>query len=101
MEWFFAIIIVLGIFTLFGWKGIYAVARLLGFIGAAIIVFVGGFLILSFLGMDISEPSTWFFIGILVLLGILGSLLNSEPTEEELKKREEIYAKIRERLKYK
>ena len=95
METFLAIVILLGLFTLFGWKGLTIIGRILGFIGAGIIILI----VLWFLGLDITDESTWGFLGVVFLLMVLIGGLAGEPSEEDLRKREEIYEKIRQRLK--
>ena len=95
METLLAIIILLGLFALFGWRGLTIIGRILGFIGAGIIILA----VLWFLGLDITNKYTWGFLGVVFLLMVLIGGLAGEPSEEDLKKREEIYEKIRQRLK--
>jgi len=40
MEWLIVIILLLGILTLFGWKGIEIIGKLLGLIGAFLILLI-------------------------------------------------------------
>ena len=95
METLLAIIILLGFFTLFGWKGLTIIGKILGFIGAGVIILA----VLWLLGLDITDESTWGFLGVVFLLMVLIGGLAGEPSEEDLKKRKEIYEKIRQQLK--
>ena len=95
METLLAIIILLGLFTFFGWKGLTIIGRILGFIGAGIIILA----VLWLLGLDITNKYTWGFLTVVFLFMVLIGGLAKEPSEEDLKKREEIYEKIRQRLK--
>ena len=85
MEWLLAIIILLGLFTLFGWRGLTIIGKILGFIGATIIVsIVGFFLYLLFRNM---EP--WLIAALLTfgsaifLIAILLSIPELEKREKE------------------
>ena len=70
MDWLIAIVLVLGILTLFGWKGIEVIGRLLGLIGALIILFIGWIILNAFFDKDIL-----IFMGIIIGVIFMGAIL--------------------------
>lgn len=103
MDWLIAIVLVLGILTLFGWKGIEVIGRLLGLIGALIILFIGWIVLNAFFDKDILI-FMGIIIGVVFISAILYGVLQAEQEMKESPKekeriREQVLKQAKEKIK--
>lgn len=90
METLLAIIILLGLFTLFGWRGLTIIGKILGFIGAAIITSI----ISLFLYLLLRNMEPWMiaalmtFESAILLIAVLLSIPELEKKEKEESEKE-------------
>ena len=105
MDWLIAIILVLGILTLFGWKGIEIIGRLLGLIGALFILLIAWIGLRLIFGQDFVTFLITYGAIIFIAAFIYGILQAEqemkEDKEEKEKIKERVFREAREKLKNK
>ncbi len=103
MDWLIAVILVLGILTLFGWKGIEAIGRLLGLIGALFILLIAWIALNVIFNKD-DLIIIGSLIGVIFIGAILYGIFNAEQElrenpEEKERIRKQVLEEARKKLK--